>query len=87
MENEFFIRRICVIAHLTQARYMKTCAEKRIIMKEDIKKFWQDEDGMGVVEIVLIIVVLIGLVIIFKSQITALVNKLLSKMSSQANQI
>lgn len=42
---------------------------------------------MGVVEIVLIIVVLIGLVIIFKSQITALVNKLLSKMSSQANKI
>ena len=55
--------------------------------KENIKNFWQDEDGMGVVEIVLIIVVLIGLVIIFKSQITALVNKLLSKMSSQANKI
>ena len=56
-------------------------------VKETIKNFWQDEDGMGVVEIVLIIVVLIGLVIIFKSQITALVNKLLSKMSSQANKI
>lgn len=56
-------------------------------LKENIKNFWLDEDGMGVVEIVLIIVVLIGLVIIFKSQITALVNKLLSKMSSQANKI
>ena len=56
-------------------------------LKENIKNFWQDEEGMGVVEIVLIIVVLIGLVIIFKSQITALVNKLLSKMSSQANKI
>lgn len=32
-------------------------------------------------------VVLIGLVIIFKSQITSLVNKLLSKMTSQANKI
>lgn len=42
---------------------------------------------MGVVEIVLIIIVLIGLVIVFKSQITALVNKLLSKMTSQANKI
>ena len=56
-------------------------------VKENIKNLLQDEDGMGVVEIVLIIVVLIGLVIIFKSQITALVNKLLSKMSSQANKI
>ena len=26
-------------------------------VKENIKNFWQDEDGMGVVEIVLIIVV------------------------------
>lgn len=52
-----------------------------------VKSFWEEEDGMGVVEIVLIIVVLIGLVIIFKSQITTLVNKLLAKMSSQANKI
>ena len=65
---------------------MKTDVIKTAV-KENIKNFWQDEDGMGVVEIVLIIVVLIGLVIIFKSQITALVNKLLSKMSSQANKI
>ncbi len=55
--------------------------------KEKVKQFWNEEDGMGVVEIVLIIIVLIGLVIIFKSQITSLVNKLLSKMSSQANKI
>lgn len=46
-----------------------------------------DESGMGVVEIVLIIIVLVGLVILFKSQITSLVNTLLSKMSSQAKQI
>ena len=39
-----------------------------------IKKFWKDEDGMGVVEVVLITIVLVGLVILFKSQITALVN-------------
>ena len=63
-------------------------AEKRInmgnriaqnVIIKSVKKFWNEEDGMGVVEIVLITVVLIGLVIIFKSQITSLVNKLLSK--------
>lgn len=47
----------------------------------------EDEDGMGVVEIILIIIVLIGLVVIFKRQITSLVNSILSKMTSQANQI
>ena len=58
---------------------------QNVIIKS-VKKFWNEEDGMGVVEIVLITVVLIGL-IIFKSQITSLVNKLLSKMTSQANKI
>lgn len=52
-----------------------------------IKNFWDDESGMGVVEVVLIIIVLVGLVMLFKKQIISLVNMLLSKMSSQAKQI
>lgn len=52
-----------------------------------IKNFWDDESGMGVVEVVLIIIVLVGIVMLFKKQITSLVNMLLSKMSSQAKQI
>ena len=52
-----------------------------------IKNFWDDESGMGVVEVVLIIIVLVGLVMLFKKQITSIVNMLLSKMSSQAKQI
>ncbi|CDD58831.1 hypothetical protein NQ488_13280 [[Bacteroides] pectinophilus] len=57
------------------------------MVKNIITKFVEDEDGMGVVEIILIIIVLIGLVVIFKRQITSLVNSILSKMTSQANQI
>ena len=53
----------------------------------EVKKFWENEDGMEVVEVVLITIVLVGLVILFKNQITALVNNILSKMSSQANKI
>lgn len=56
-------------------------------MINNLKKFMLDEDGMGVVEIILIIIVLIGLVIIFKKQLVSLVNSILSKMTSQANQI
>ena len=52
-----------------------------------IKNFWDDESGMGVVEVELIIIVLVGLVMLFNKQITSLVNMLLSKMSSQAKQI
>lgn len=49
--------------------------------------FLKEEDGMGVVEIILIIVVLISLVALFKKQITSVVNTILKKVSSQATQI
>lgn len=42
---------------------------------------------MGVVEVILIIVVLIGLVIIFKSQMTDLVNDIFDRIVSQSNRI
>ena len=40
-----------------------------------VRKFWKDESGMGTVEFILIIVVLIGLVIIFKEQIEGIVSE------------
>ncbi|MCM1569459.1 MAG: hypothetical protein NC081_08435 [Roseburia sp.] len=46
-----------------------------------------EEEGMGTVEIILIIVVLVGLVIIFKEQITKIVNSIFKKISSQTSQI
>ena len=49
-------------------------------------EFWQEEDAVGVVEIILILVVLIGLVIIFKQQVS-LVNDILDKITSQSNSI
>ena len=46
-----------------------------------------EEDAVGVVEIILILVVLIGLVIIFKEQLTNLVRSILSKIAKQSNSI
>ncbi len=51
------------------------------------KRLLLEEDGMGTVEVILIIVVLISLVIIFKSQLTSLVNTIFAKITSQANSI
>ncbi len=53
----------------------------------DWRRFLEEEDAVGVVEIILILVVLIGLVIIFKDQLTSLVQTLLSKVTSQSNSI
>ena len=52
-----------------------------------MKVFMKEEDGMGTVEIILIIVVLVGLVIIFKNQITQVVNNLFQKITSQTGGI
>lgn len=40
-----------------------------------LKDFWQEEDGMGTVEIVVIVAVLVGVALIFKDQITGFVSK------------
>lgn len=52
-----------------------------------LRAFLMEEDGISTVEIILIIVVLIGLVIIFKSQLTSLVSSILSKITSKSQGI
>ena len=44
----------------------------------------KEEKGIGVVEVILILVVLIGLVIIFKSQLTSLVQTIFQKITSES---
>ena len=52
-----------------------------------LKEFWMEEDAVGVVESILILVVLIGLVLIFKEQLTSLVKNILSKITKQSNSV
>lgn len=54
---------------------------------DHMKSFLREEDGVGVVEIILILVVLISLVLIFKSQLTSLVKNIFSKIVSQSNSV
>ena len=51
------------------------------------KDFLKEDEGMGTVEIILIIVVLIGLVIIFKSQLRSLVESVFEKITSDSNTV
>ncbi len=52
-----------------------------------LHELWREEEGMGTVEIILIIVVLIGLVIIFKTQLRALVEKVFEKITTDSNTV
>ena len=51
------------------------------------KEFWKDETGIRTVEMILILVVLIGLVLIFKKQLTNLVNSIFKTITNKAGQI
>ena len=51
----------------------------------DWEELVNDEDGMGTVEIILIIVVLIGLVIIFRTQIQEVVNNIFKKITDRTD--
>mgnify|MGYP000595748930 CR=1 FL=1 len=47
----------------------------------------EDDHGVGVIELVLVLVVLIGLVIIFKKQITTLLENIFKEINSQSKEV
>ncbi len=52
-----------------------------------IREFLMEEDGVGVIEVVLILVVLIGLVIVFKGQINKLLNNIFTEINKQSKEV
>ena len=54
---------------------------------KEIREFLKDEQGVGVIELVLVLVVLIGLVIIFKKQITTLLQNIFKEINSQSKEV
>lgn len=53
----------------------------------EIREFFEDESGVGVIEVVLILVGLIGLVIIFKNQINKLLETIFKQINSQSKEV
>ena len=53
----------------------------------EIREFFEDESGVGVIEVVLILGVLIGLVIIFKNQINKLLETIFKQINSQSKEV
>lgn len=57
------------------------------LLKNRVMEILHEEKGIGVVEVILILVVLIGLVLIFKSQLTSLVQNIFQKIVSESSGI
>ena len=56
-------------------------------LRNEIGSFLREEDGVGVIELVLILVVLIGLVIVFKKQINTLLENIFKQINSQSKEV
>ncbi|MGF6990820.1 Flp pilus assembly pilin Flp [Lachnospiraceae bacterium PM6-15] len=52
-----------------------------------LNKIMQNRQGIGVVEVILILVVLIALVLIFKNQLISLVETIFAKITSESSGI
>ena len=57
------------------------------MIREEILGFLEQEDGVGVIEVVLILVVLIGVVVIFRKQLQSLVGDLMDSVTRKAKAV
>ena len=51
----------------------------------ELKRFWQEEDGIAIIEVVILIAIALGILFLFRDQITGLITSLLNRITSQAN--
>ena len=92
--SEKFIKKLCIKVKDTKI-ILKQMAEKILekivdsiyILRFRVRQSLTNTDGIGVVEVILILVVLIGLVIIFKSELNDLVNKIFEKITKESSKI
>lgn len=70
---------------------MKELKNKLMVLGMNLKVRGEEalcnDQGIGVVEVILILVVLISLVLIFKEQLTTIVETIFSKISSESSGI
>lgn len=64
---------------------LKTIGSILCGIRESFASAGEDDRGIGVVEVILILVVLIGLVVIFRDQLTGLVNTIFARIADDAN--
>ncbi|WP_310602221.1 Flp1 family type IVb pilin [Anaerosporobacter sp.] len=50
-----------------------------------VKGFIKEEDGLGIVELVLIIIILIALVVLFKGEVEKFISELFKKATGKTN--
>lgn len=52
-------------------------------IKNEVKNFWNDEEGLGTLEIILIAAVLVAVALLFRDRITSWVKQLLDNIGGE----
>lgn len=52
-----------------------------------LKRFWEEEDGMGTIEMILIIVIIIALVIVFRKKLKSLITTLFNRINADIKEV
>ncbi|MDR0269843.1 Flp1 family type IVb pilin [Paenibacillus sp.] len=52
-----------------------------------VKDFWKQEDGLGMLEIILIIAVIIIIAVLFRNELLRIVKNLLNKVESKSDEV
>lgn len=55
------------------------------VMRARIGEFWRDEDGLGMLEMILIIAVIVIIAVVFRKELKAIIENLLSKADKKTN--
>ena len=66
---------------------MAVNSNRRELFMEQIKAFWEEEDGVGIIEIILILVILIMIIVIFREQITSIVKNAFKEINGGADSV
>lgn len=56
-----------------------------LYLKNEFKNLLHDEEGMGTLEVLLIVAVLVAIALLFRDKITEWVNTILNKSDTQIN--
>lgn len=57
-------------------------------MRKQIYRFLHDDNrGIGIVEMILILLVLVGLVVLFKTQVTGIVTRIFTTITQKVNSL
>lgn len=76
-----------MISFIENIKNIQFIIRKGAFMFEIWKDFMENEDGVGVIEIVLVLVVLIGLVLIFKGNISKLLNNIFKEINKKSKEV